>query len=91
MTKARSFSSRKSKLILNKLVDKLRDGISPEEFKDIIASEPETENDLKEGEIFNIGVLDTGFDNEQESEIVTETSKTALIIQNNILLIYRIL
>ena len=63
-------------MILNQLVNKLKDGISPNEFRDIIASEPETENDLKEGEIFNIGVLDTGFDQIQESEIVTKTDKT---------------
>ena len=62
MNKAKSFSSRKSKLIKNKLVDKLRSGLSPEEFKNIIASKPETENEFKEGEIFNIGPLDTGFD-----------------------------
>jgi len=66
-----------SKLIFKRLVDKLRSGLSPEEFKNIIASEHESDNDFKEGDIFDIGPLDTGYDeNDQESEIAAEATKT---------------
>ena len=67
MEKVKSFSQRKSKVIFNRLVEKLRSGISPEEFKLIIESENKSDNIFKEGEIFGIGPRVD--ENNQESEI----------------------
>ena len=52
VNKASSFYPKQSKVILGQLVNKMIDGISANDFRDIIASEPE---DLKEGEVLRIG------------------------------------
>ena len=72
VNKASSFSPKQSKVILGQLVNKMKDGISANDFRDIIASEPE---DLKEGEVLRIEVLNTAIDQRQENEFATNTDK----------------